>query len=372
MTIHWQKLIRRIKCGRVCSIKCFVVVLLFSAASCKGASNKNVGDTSQSELLQSKLPKDFSAVGLVYHRFGDNRYPSTNTPLANFEEQLKYLTQNGFKTFTVTDLYRNRDVDRKNIFITVDDGLKSFYTHGWPLLQKYNCKATLFVNTESVGWGDYLTWAQLRELAKGGVEIGSHSHKHTYFLNEAEDKRVQIFTGDLDISEQLFRDSLGFVPKVYAYPYGEFDEQMAEVLKRRGYTLAFAQNSGVWGSATHPFAIPRFPVAGNFVHLESFKQKVNMKPLLVKENSMFPIEMEANEPLSLQLLLNSAQNVHGLNCFFNNKPNSSIYKLNKDTITVQFAMPANARRVLLTFTAKNKDNEWCWWSKLLVNKTEND
>ena len=341
--------------------------MLFSAASCNAATNKNYEDSSRAEHLQLKLPKDFSAVGLVYHRFGDNRYPSTNTPLDKFEEQLKYLTQNGFKTYTVTDLYRNQDGEQKNIFITIDDGLKSFYTQGWPLLKKYNCKATLFVNTESVGWGHYLTWPQLRELLKEGVEIGSHSHKHTYFLNVPEGQRVQTFTADLDVSEQLFKDSLGLIPKVYAYPYGEFDEQMADVLKDRGYKLAFAQNSGVWGSATHPFAIPRFPVAGNFVGLESFKQKVNMKPLPIKEESMFPVELKASEPFSFLLPLDSAQSVHGLNCFFNNKPNSSLYKLNNDAISVHLKMPQNARRVLLTFTAKNKDNEWCWWSKLFVN-----
>ncbi len=367
MIIHWQKLVRRIKCGRDYSSKWLFVILLFSTASCNAGTNKNAGDNTESEFLQAILPKDFSAVGLVYHRFGDGRYPSTNTPLDKFEEQLKYLTQNGFITHTVSDLYRSPEGEQKNIFITVDDGLNSFYTHGWPLLKKYNCKATLFVNTESVGWGDYLTWAQLRELVKEGVEIGSHSHKHTFFLNVAKGQRVKTFTADLDISEQLFKDSLGFVPKVYAYPYGEFDKQMADVLKGRGYTLAFAQNSGVWGSATHPFAIPRFPVAGNFVGLESFKQKVNMKPMRIHGMPDFPVEMKAEESLETALTMDSIHKITNVNCFFNNKPNNELAKLLGNSIQVNLTMPANSRRVLLTFTAKDASNQWLWWSILLIN-----
>lgn len=359
-----------IKCGSDYCSKWLIIFLILSAASCKAGTNKNHGDNSQSENLQSKLPKDFSAVGLVYHRFGDNRYPSTNTPLDKFEEQLKYLTENDFETYTASDLYRNPNGKQKNIFITVDDGLNSFYTHGWPLLQKYNCKATLFVNTESVGWGDYLSWNQLRELVKEGVEIGSHSHKHTYFLNVPHDQRVQTFEQDLDVSEQLFKDSLGLVPKTYAYPYGEFDEQMAEVLKARGYLLGFAQNSGVWGSITDPFAIPRFPTAGNFVELKAFKEKVNMKPFLVHGLSDFPLEMKDGESLTKVLSIDSINDINSINCYFNNSQNNYVAKLQRDSIQINLSMPSNSRRVLLTLTTMDTSGQWLWWSKLLVNIQE--
>ncbi|SMO51781.1 Polysaccharide deacetylase [Saccharicrinis carchari] len=353
--------------GRTCSINCFVVLLLINATSCRSGSKKTDAHQKQLVIATTELPADFYAVGIVYHRFGDKRYPSTNTPPDKFEEQLKYLNQNDFKTYTASGLFKNPDNTQKKVVITIDDGLKSFYTHGWPLLQKYNCKATLFVNTESVGWSDYMSWPQLRELHKEGVEIGSHSHKHMYFLNVPEGQRVQTFLADLAVSEQLFKDSLGFVPKVYAYPYGEFDESMANVLKSRGYTLAFAQNSGVWGNQTHLYAIPRFPVAGNFVNLDSFKSKVNMKPLLVSGLSDFPIEKDVSSAVSLNLQLHFSDRIPAINCFFNNKSNNAICKRLNDSIYINTTMPSDSRRVLLTLTAKDNSGQWLWWSKLLVN-----
>ncbi|WP_430932196.1 polysaccharide deacetylase family protein [Saccharicrinis sp. 156] len=350
--------------GKTCwSNLVFLLLLsLIGAPSCQGKPFNN--GQSRAGI---KLPDDFSAVGLVYHRFGDDRYPSTNTPLDKFEEQLLYLTQNGFKTYTVSGLIKGANDSAKKIFITVDDGLKSFYTNGWPLLKKYNCKATLFVNTESVGWGDYLNWEQLKKLAEAGIEIGSHSHKHTYFLNIPDSMREQVFLKDLDISEQLFKDSLGFVPKTYAYPYGEYDEQMANLLKKRGYEMSFAQNSGVWNYRTHPFAIPRFPIAGNYVEMEQFRLKVNMKPILIGNVSDFPFELSAGEKMYLRLSVDSVHNLHRVNCFYNNKSNSDIYQFKDDTIRVSVKMPNNFRRVLLTFTSTDATNQWYWWSKLFVN-----
>ena len=361
MNIPWQKWIAVMRFGFVCFVS-----LLFSGILllvCSGHSAAN-----QKENGQNIVPSpDFYAAGLVYHRFGDNRYPSTNTPIDKFEEQLKYLAKNGFKTYTASALIANVNDSHKKVFITVDDGLKSFYNNAWPLLKKYKCKATVFVNTESVGWGDYMTWQQLKELTGAGIEIGSHSHKHIYFLNVLEENRAEVFRKDLEISEKLFMDSLGFVPKVYAYPYGEYDELMAGTLMEKGYKLAFAQSSGVWSKITHKYAIPRFPVAGDYVGMEQFKLKVNMKPLLFNDPFVFPIRLKAGQRWSAKLGLVSPDNLNGINCFFNNRPADSICKYKGDTIFIDLQMPSDTRRVLLTLTAQNKNGQWMWWSKLLVN-----
>ncbi len=355
-----------IQYGKTLLIKYLVFTIMLSFFSCSQGNTKT--KENRKSTSHKVLPKGFCAVGLVYHRFGDERYPSTNTSIKIFEEQLKYLVKNGFRTYTVSDLVNNAHDTLKKVFITVDDGFKSFYNNGWPLLKKYNCKATLFINTESVGWSDYLSWEQLKELAEAGIEIGSHSHKHSYFLNKPDSLLEEEFKKDLDISEKLFKNGLGFVPKVYAYPYGEYNKKMAYILKQRGYILSFAQNSGVWSSKSHLYAIPRFPIAGNYVKMDQFKLKVEMKPLFLEGDTFFPIELKSAQELSLQLMLNSSIGEHSLNCFYNNKLNNEILTFKNDTINIEASMPGRQRRVLLTFTAKNSKDEWCWWSKLLINK----
>ncbi len=355
-------------CGKKCWINSYVLALFLALIGCNGTSQ----NTSKSIPENIDLPQSFNAIGLVYHRFGDNRYPSTNTPLEQIEKQLQYLEQKGFKSYTVSELLTQAKDSAKKVFITVDDGLKSFYTNGWPLFKKYKAKATLFVNTESVGWGDYLSWKQIKELSNTGVEIGSHSHKHTYFLSTPDSIRKSLFIKDLEISEKLFKDSLGYIPRVYAYPYGEFDEMMAEELKGRGYLLAFAQNSGVWSAYSNRYAIPRFPIAGNYVGMEQFKSKVNMTSMAIADELPFPKVLSPGDSYKNKFVIDSIQSFKSINCFFHNKPNSKVSRFEDGSLFVNLKMPANSRRVLLTFTGKDEKGNWCWWSKLFVNPAQTE
>ncbi len=321
----------------------------------------------ENNVRQSTVNKELSAVGLVFHRFGDDRYPSTNTSLSMFENQLSYLKENSFKTFTINELFAKEESSDHAIFLTVDDGFMSFYKNAFPILKKYNCKATIFVNTESVGWADYMNWEQINELVKAGMQIGSHSHAHPYFLNFSNEDRLKQFEKDLDQSEKLFRENLGLVPKVYAYPYGEFDKDMKDILKQRGYTLAFAQKSGVWNVHSNRYAIPRFPASGSSFSMEKFKQRIHMKalPLSADENS--PIQLNGGAKYHMEFMLDSIRQYNGLNCFFNNQYSSDLFTVVGNKIIVDLVMPENSRRSLLTFTTKNKNGDWFWWSILFVN-----
>jgi len=349
------------KFGEVCWISC--VILLISSAC--NSQNTNI--------TPSILKDDFRAAGLVYHRFGDSRYPSTNTSVADFEEQLKYLVNNHYQTCTVDQLLSGEiDSLKHAVFITVDDGFLSFYKNALPLLKKYNCKATVFINTESVGWADYMNWDQIKELVKEGIQIGSHSDAHPYFLNTKKEERAQFFINDLQKSEQLFRDNLGFIPKIYVYPYGEFDFEMKGILKEHGYTVAFAQNSGVWDNHSDLFAIPRFPASGVHFGMDKFKQRIAMKSLPVKLKEQGPIQLAAGQNYSLELTLDNCNDFNSLNCFFNNEYRSDLFSVKDGVISVKLKMPDHTRRSLLTFTSKSKAGEWYWWSILFVNPNYND
>jgi peptidoglycan/xylan/chitin deacetylase (PgdA/CDA1 family) len=206
----------------------------------------------------------------VYHRFGDGRYPSTNVTLPEFRSHLQYLKNEGYLVLSFGEavkIIQNQEAHSdKMACITVDDGYKSFEQGAMPLLREFGYKATLFINTETVGGGDYLSWADLQKLSKEGIEIGNHSHAHPYFLNTRENDRKSVFVQDLQTARDLFKEKLGIQPVIFAYPYGEFDQIMEESLREMGFIAAAAQNSGVLCESTNMYGIPRFPMAGNYAH----------------------------------------------------------------------------------------------------------
>ncbi|MCU4175575.1 polysaccharide deacetylase family protein [Carboxylicivirga sp. N1Y90] len=311
--------------------------------------------------------KEFSVTGLVYHRFGDERYPSTNTTVKQFEEQLEWLKQNGYQTLTTSEAYvqiNKGTLGEKVVCITVDDGYRSFMENGLPILEKYGMKATLFVNTESVGWADYLTWQELRDIQSRGVEIGNHSHKHSYFMNKSHSD----FELDLSQSEKLFKDELGMVPKSYAYPYGEFSEAMADVLRAKGYQAGFAQFSGVWTEKTNSYSVPRFPMSGTNISLERFVEKVKMKQLFLQGISTYPIVVNSGKSMEFKFAFNTGLYAEPFNCFVNGQPVSNSLK-DKGVFTINIEKMPARRRSTLTVTTRNVDGAWCWHSSLLLNST---
>lgn len=133
--------------------------------------------------LRAESTNDKEVVCFIYHRFGDSRYPSTNVRTADFETHLKYLIDNDFQLLTFSeaiDYIHSNAPARRTAVITIDDGFKSFYVNALPLLKKFNVKATLFINTETVG-GDYMTWDELRDVVKHNIEIGNHTHTTNTF-----------------------------------------------------------------------------------------------------------------------------------------------------------------------------------------------
>nr|WP_321409737.1 polysaccharide deacetylase family protein [uncultured Carboxylicivirga sp.] len=326
-----------------------------------------IGSLQAWHLAISKVIQNnkWSVKALVYHRFGDDRYPSTNTSVEDFEAQIKWLRENGYISVKASEVYALNDKDvKKYVCITVDDGYKSFLQNGLPILKKYGMKSTIYVNTESVGWGDYLSWDELKSIQKEGVEIGNHSHSHAYFLNKDAEERSIYFESDLDLAEKLFKKNLGSIPKSYAYPFGEFDEGMMSVLKNNGYRLSFAQNSGVWCETNDPYAIPRFPMSGK-ISIDKFISKVKMEPFRVLTEKKSPFIEGHGKSINVSFNYNQSNYVGGINCF-KNGINYNDVQTYEDIYMVKLNLSDKKRRTLVTLTIKDKEGNWCWYSHLFI------
>ena len=319
---------------------------------------------------------DKEVVCFVYHRVGDSRYPSTNISLEDFEAHLAYLVKNNFQVLSLSDALdymKSDEPARKTVVITVDDGYKSFYTNGLPLLRKYGLPATLFINTETVGGGDYMNWSELMTAAQSGMEIGNHTHAHKYFLNETENLRYTSFKQEIALSQSLISEHLKVLPKVFSYPYGELDGEMENIVRQAGFVGAMAQNSGVIYSGTNLYRCPRFPMSAAYAALDKFAEKTSMKALKVIHSS--PDNLIGKQDLRpvLTLTIDATDlRLSAIQCFV--QGSECEYRiLGKTDKTVTIALQstksiAGRRRTLYTVTVPDKAGKWHWYSHLWINE----
>ncbi|WP_419782633.1 polysaccharide deacetylase family protein [Malaciobacter marinus] len=212
----------------------------------------------------------------VYHRFGDSKHASTNTTLKELEKEFTYFKDNGYEVVKLSQIIekvKNKEEIPDNwVALTIDDSYKSFYKNGLPIFKKYNYPFSLYVYVEATqkGYGDFMTWDELKDASKYG-EIGLHSYSHPHLTKISKQK---VFN-DTKKSFEVFEEKLGFKPKSYAYPYGEYNEQIKNTLKEFKFDYILNQSIGTINKNSDVYDINRIALVGK-VNLE---QKLRYKTL---------------------------------------------------------------------------------------------
>ncbi|MCE7995360.1 MAG: polysaccharide deacetylase family protein [Roseivirga sp.] len=337
-----------------------------------GSDGENNGSVPIQKSSVQKIVPTF-----VYHRFGDDRYPSTNISNGAFESHLKHLKENGYKSLSFSesiDYLQSRQKAQKVVCLTVDDGYKSFIENGLPLLRAYGFTATVFVNTASVGNPDYLDWEQLKTLKEAGIEIGNHSDSHAYFLSDSLDTERQRFGADLIKSQALIEEHLGVAPTAFAFPYGEFDEQMKTIVKGMGLKGAAAQSSGVNSSEGDFYQVPRFPMSDRYGQIGSFIEKLGMLPISVDKVEAISTGYSGTKdnPRIIFKFKESNLRVEQLQCFVQGKRCSKSLRILRGgqvQLSVKSKQVLTNRRSLYTITVPDKEGKWHWYSYTWVIPT---
>ena len=123
----------------------------------------------------------------MYHRFEENKYPSTNIKIKDFLKHIEIIQKNNIEFIDPKNFQKEliEKKQRRKVLLTIDDGFTSFYEKAWPILKEREIPFILFVNTREVGSFGYMNWDQIKEINKETyVEIGNHSHSHEYLVDE--------------------------------------------------------------------------------------------------------------------------------------------------------------------------------------------
>ena len=299
----------------------------------------------------------------MYHKFGEEKYPSTNIRIEQFEEHLNEFSKKKYSvlplSFIVDTIINDGELPDNTIGITVDDADRSFYTHGWPRLKEMGLPVTLFVNTESIkNRKNYLNWDEIRQLKNEGVTIGSHSHTHEHMASYNLDELIY----EIETSNKIFLKELGSIPEMFAYPYGEVDEKFFQILKEYKFKVAFGQHSGVINETSNLYFLPRFSLNEKYGDIDRLKFISSTKGLGVYDFVPTNPHLSQNPPyIGFSLLDQTLSNK--INCFVydnNGLVESEIFKFN-ERIEIRLNRKLNKGRSRLNCTAKDKDGNWRWF-----------
>jgi peptidoglycan/xylan/chitin deacetylase (PgdA/CDA1 family) len=313
-----------------------------------------------------------SAVVLMYHRFGEDRYPETNIEIEQFEAQLDLLKREGFTVLPLSRLLaalrHKTSLPPGAVVITIDDAYRSIYDTAYPRLREYGFPFTVFVSTDPIddGFPAYMTWEQMREMASGGASFANHGASHLSMIErlrgESNQERLARVLVDVEKGRKRLEGELEPVPNVFAYPYGEFDSLIAEQLQKMGY-ICFGQHSGAVGTGSDPRALPRFAIAEAFADISEFRIKVRSLPLAVDALDPWEPVVNENTPQIDVTLGESKARLSELACFVSGQGRTPIHWIDEGKrFSVVPQSPLESGRQRINCTAPLNDGRYLWFS----------
>jgi len=203
----------------------------------------------------------FAAHVFVLHRIDDFKHPYTNTSSKELNKYITYLKNHNYKIITLSklaNLIKNRQNTDKYVVFCIDDSYKSFYKNGLRVFKKHKVPFTLFVYVKATNekWGDFMSWDELKKVAKYG-ELGIHSFAHPHLPKLSNEEIIK----DTKKANEIFKKHMGYVPNMYAYPYGEYDKRVKKIISQF-FDIVANQNPGAVDNTTPLNDIDRIALTG--------------------------------------------------------------------------------------------------------------
>jgi peptidoglycan/xylan/chitin deacetylase (PgdA/CDA1 family) len=300
----------------------------------------------------------------MYHRFEENKYPSTNIKIADFIKHIELAKKNGFNFIEANDFKNNLTLNKnkKKILLTIDDAFKSFYDQAWPILKNEKIPFILFVNTREIGSSGYMTWKQIKEISKENfVHIGNHSYSHDYLIDKTDDEIIN----DINLARKDFKKNLGYNSLFFSYPFGEYSNSFKSIVKNFGFQYAFGQHSGVADDTKDFFEFPRFSINEKYGEIKRFE--LILKTIPLKFKSIIPKEKYINNtnnpPVVVVEFFENMKNIELINCYSNELDawrKSEIEYLNNFKIKIKLIGKFTTERGRINCSLREPDGSWRW------------
>lgn len=202
---------------------------------------------------------------LMYHSISDaDSNNSLLIPVKDFEEQIKWLKENGFTPMLLDDVvqaYTTGYVPKRPVAITFDDGYSDNYTEAYRILKENSMKGTFFIitnNTDNDGF--YMNSAMLKEMKDSGMGIENHTSKHIEFTTISREDKFNIIKEGRD----KLKEKVGVESNYICYPVGRYDDETIEVEKEMVIKAAVTTEYGISSLSDGLYSLKRvriFPMS---------------------------------------------------------------------------------------------------------------
>lgn len=182
-----------------------------------------------------------------------------------FRTHLQYLRDNGYSTISLYELNNallvGAPLPEKPVILTFDDGHIDHYTYVFPMLKEFGFTGTFFIITEFADQNryDYLSWAQIQEMAAAGMSMEPHTKSHVHLTERDRDFLVYQILGSLE----SLGAHLSTTPQMFAYPAGRYDDATLNILSELYIARAVTTQRGVYHTTDNKLEIPRLRISGN-------------------------------------------------------------------------------------------------------------
>jgi len=307
---------------------------------------------------------DFGTV-LMYHRFEESNHPSTNISEEVFREHLVYLKENNYNVLPLEKLVdffkKNSQLPEKSVFITVDDGYKSFYEVALPILLEFKFPFSIFISTNYVSESpnsNFMNWKMLKEIKDLGGSIYNHVSDHSNINNLSKNEIIM----KVKESNDSLKKNLGLDPVIFSYPYGISNLENENIIKNLGFELAFGQHSSHIFREENIYRLPRFAFNEEYGNLERFKMIVNSYPLEVYDVTPKDTKFKNND---FRLGFSTNEDINKINCYSSDLK-LSLTKIPPSRIEVRFEdkPKKGINRVNCTSQIGKKI---LWYGRILIN-----
>lgn len=238
-------------------------------------------------------PAQPGATVLCYHIVETPAAPRMHITRDVFRQHLRYLEMTGYNVIPLRDLYefvtgKRASLPKNAVVITIDDGWASTYTEIFPEMQKRKFPFTVFIYPNIIGkTSNALTWKQIKEMSDAGVDIQSHSFSHPFLTRRrhrsmGDEQYAKWIARELAESKRVLEKNTGKKVEFLAYPYGDYDDTLADAVAEHGYKAALTCDFGLVRKGSDPLRMKRF-VIDDRMDFAEFRRYLGATPLQIAE-----------------------------------------------------------------------------------------
>jgi peptidoglycan/xylan/chitin deacetylase (PgdA/CDA1 family) len=212
-----------------------------------------------------------TVVILCYHRFNDGS-SKLSVSAQDFAEQMEYLAANDYNIVALRDLPAilrgELPMPARAVAISIDDGYRSTYEVAFPILVRHGFPATVFLYSDMARLPAGLTWSQMLEMtASGLIDVQPHSKTHSNLTlrqaGESERAYLERLRQEIEVPSVETEKRLGQTVFGFAYPYGDANETVTDLIKRRNISVGFTVSAGGNAFFSYPLLLRRTMIYGD-------------------------------------------------------------------------------------------------------------